>query len=134
MTHNRRDNSEIATGLRKLNWLAKLRRKERLAAGALELASPEIKFVKDENHNPVDVEMYQLRETNSMVEEFMLMANVSVAKKILEHYPSFSVLRRHPHPEEKNLKSLVQAAKQLGVTLQTGSSKALAQSLDAAKV
>lgn len=37
--------------------------------------------------------MYQLRETNSMVEEFMLLANISVAKKIYQHFPSFTLLR-----------------------------------------
>lgn len=37
--------------------------------------------------------MYQIREANQMVEEFMLAANVSVAEKILNHFPSCSLLR-----------------------------------------
>lgn len=37
--------------------------------------------------------MYQVREANQMVEEFMLAANMSVAAKILEHFPSCSLLR-----------------------------------------
>lgn len=37
--------------------------------------------------------MYQIREANQMIEEFMLAANISVAKKILEHFPFTSLLR-----------------------------------------
>lgn len=37
--------------------------------------------------------MYQIREANQMIEEYMLLANVSVAEKILKHFPSCSLLR-----------------------------------------
>lgn len=37
--------------------------------------------------------MYQIREANQMVEEFMLAANISVAEKILKHFPLCSLLR-----------------------------------------
>lgn len=37
--------------------------------------------------------MYQIRDANQMVEEFMLAANVSVAEKILKHFPMCSLLR-----------------------------------------
>lgn len=37
--------------------------------------------------------MYQIREANQMVEEFMLAANISVAEKILSHFPLCSLLR-----------------------------------------
>jgi exoribonuclease R len=42
-----------------------------------------------------------------MIEEFMLLANVAVAERLSEYYPSFAVLRRHPLPKEKELKDLV---------------------------
>lgn len=35
----------------------------------------------------VCIGMYQIREANQMVEEFMLAANVEVAEKILKHFP-----------------------------------------------
>jgi exosome complex exonuclease DIS3/RRP44 len=41
------------------------------------------------------VSFYHSYETNYMVEEFMLLANVSVAEKINAHFPANSVLRRH---------------------------------------
>jgi exosome complex exonuclease DIS3/RRP44 len=77
----RLDKSEVATSLRILNSLAKILHNQRMKNGALTLSSPEVKFIKDEEtQNPTDIEMYQLRETNSMVEEFMLLANISVAE------------------------------------------------------
>lgn len=66
-----------------------------MAAGALNLASPEVKihFDSSESSKPIDVEQKELRETDSLVEEFMLLANVSVARKIEESFPQTAVLR-----------------------------------------
>ena len=66
-----------------------------MAAGALNLASPEVKIQLDssESSDPIDVEQKEMRETNSLVEEFMLLANISVARKIEETFPQTAVLR-----------------------------------------
>lgn len=50
------------------------------------------------------------RETNSMVEEFMLLANVSTAQKTLQEFPDCSCLRRHPCPPPSNFDPLIKAA------------------------
>ena len=50
------------------------------------------------------------RETNSMVEEFMLLANVSVAERISREFPVCAVLRRHPQPAPSNFEPLIKAA------------------------
>ena len=42
-----------------------------------------------------------------MVEEFMLLGNISVAKKIYEEFPDFAVLRRHPKPPVTNFEPIV---------------------------
>ncbi|CAL5388587.1 unnamed protein product [Camellia sinensis] len=69
------------------NALAKVMRQRRIDRGALTLASAEVKFQIDtETHDPLDI-------ANQMVEEFILAANISVAAKILEHFPPFSLLR-----------------------------------------
>ena len=81
---------------------------------ALVLASPEIKIHMDsETNDPIDVEMKKLFETNAMVEEFMLLANISVATKILEDFPDCAMLRRHPQPPPSNFEPLVKAGKHL---------------------
>ncbi|KAG6387681.1 hypothetical protein SASPL_152873 [Salvia splendens] len=133
----RMDDSRMAdpltTDLRNLNKLAKIMRQKRIERGALTLASAEVKFQIDtETHDPLDIGMYQIREANQMIEEFMLAANISVAKKILEHFPPTSLLRRHPTPANEMLEPLIQTAASVGLSLDVTSSKALADSLDRA--
>lgn len=53
----------------------------------------DIFFLDIANTWVVSAGMYQIREANQMVEEFMLAANVSVAQKILKHFPLCSLLR-----------------------------------------
>jgi len=126
---------DVAIGLKRLNAVAKVLRQRRMDAGALTLASPQIKFVLDsESQKPQDAEMYQLKEANGMVEEFMLLANISVAKRILRSFPSFSILRRHPKPAEAQFDLLVRAARVVGLELDVHSNKKLQESLDKAVI
>lgn len=95
------------------------------------LASPEIRFqVDSETQDPIEVEAKQIRDTNSMVEEFMLLANISVAEKIENEFPEFAMLRRHPEPPQTNFEPLIKAAKHLNFEIDTSSGKNLAISLD----
>ncbi|CAM9805277.1 unnamed protein product [Ectocarpus sp. 6 AP-2014] len=122
-----------AESVRRLNDLAKIFRKRRMDSGALTLASPEVRFVLDsESQNPTDVQMYALKETNALVEEFMLLANITVGKKILRHFPTLSVLRRHPSPSRQQFDGLLAIAQAVGIKLDVDNSKKLAQSLDRA--
>ncbi len=86
---------ELTQSIRLLNTLAQKLKAGRMAAGALNLASPEVKIQLDssESSDPIDVEQKELRETNSLVEEFMLLANISVAKKTQDTFPQTAVLR-----------------------------------------
>ncbi|CAJ1974555.1 unnamed protein product [Sphenostylis stenocarpa] len=121
----------ITVDLRNMNSLAKKMRLRRIERGALTLASAEVKFQIDtETHDPLDIGMYQIREANQLVEEFMLAANVSVAQQILKSFPFCSLLRRHPTPTREMLEPLLQTAAAVGLHLDVSSSKALADSLD----
>ncbi|KAL6523030.1 Exosome complex exonuclease RRP44 A [Orobanche minor] len=130
----------LTRDLRNLNALAKIMRQKRIERGALTLASAEVKFQIDtETHDPLDIGktlqllcMYQIREANQMIEEFMLAANISVAKKVLEHFPLSSLLRRHASPTREMLEPLIQTAAAVGLCLDVTSSQALADSLDRA--
>jgi exosome complex exonuclease DIS3/RRP44 len=104
-----------------------------MAAGALNLASPEVKIHLDsaESSDPIDVEQKELYETNSLVEEFMLLANISVAQKIQEAFPQTAVLRRHMPPPKTNFEKLQDILqKRRGIPLDVSSSGTLAASLD----
>ena len=143
---NRTDS--LTQSIRLLNALAIKLKAQRMAAGALNLASPEVKIHlgSAESSDPIDVEQKELRETNSLVEEFMLLANVSVAKKIDEVFPQTAVLRcvvsfdvgidvyvprRHLPPPKSNFEKLQDVLlKRKGFKLDVSSSGALAASLD----
>ncbi|EJD52508.1 RNB-domain-containing protein [Auricularia subglabra TFB-10046 SS5] len=124
---------DLTKSIRLLNSLAIKLKAKRMAAGALNLASPEVKIHMDsaESSDPVDVEQKELRETNSLVEEFMLLANISVAAKNQETFPQIAVLRRHLPPPKASFEKLQDVLmKRRGMTLDVSSSGALAQSLD----
>jgi len=126
-------NDDLTLSLRRLRDVARKLRKRRMDNGALTLASPEVRFEMDQqSSDPLDVGMYVTRETNQMVEEMMLLANVSTAERILQAYPTAAMLRRHPIPEQKMFEPLLKAAKACGVELNTQSNQTLASTLDAA--
>ncbi|CAG8746900.1 13856_t:CDS:10 [Dentiscutata erythropus] len=130
-----RKQDDLTKGIRILNQLAKKLHKKRLDRGAITLASPEVRFQLDfDSQDPVDVEMKELRETNALVEEFMLLANISVAEKIFSKFPASSLLRRHPSPTPTKLKELSNAINRFNFSLEFETSKALADSLDRAVI
>lgn len=61
--------------------------------------------------------MYQVREANQMVEEMMLLANITVAEHILKHFPAQALLRRHPVPPPRQFDPLLKAAVAAGVSI-----------------
>ncbi|KAL3121606.1 hypothetical protein niasHT_008735 [Heterodera trifolii] len=128
----------ISMSLRRLLSLSRLLKARRRTVGSLELASSEIRFDVDrETGAPLKVQEKQHLETMSMVEEFMLLANISVAERILNAYPDCAILRRHPIPGRLSFKPLVGVlliffliAESCGFKLNVDTSKELAKSLD----
>ncbi|KAK3301112.1 uncharacterized protein B0H64DRAFT_334754 [Chaetomium fimeti] len=130
------DNSqqdELTTSIRTLLALSKKLKQKRLDAGALSLSSPEVKVqMESETSDPIDVKTKVLLDTMSLVEEFMLLANVSVARRIYEAFPQTAILRRHGAPPKTNFDELAnQLRVKRGLDLSVESSRALADSLDA---
>ncbi|CAH2216269.1 jg365, partial [Pararge aegeria aegeria] len=68
--------------------------------------------VDSETHDPIEVQAKKIVDTNSMVEEFMLLANVSVARHLATDYPRCALLRRHPAPPPANFHTFLKAARQ----------------------
>ncbi|KFD47566.1 hypothetical protein M514_11567 [Trichuris suis] len=131
---DRRATDQLSISLRNLNMLAKKLKKKRKENGALTLASLEIRFNLDsESHDPIDVMAKQMLDTNSLVEEFMLLANTTVAERLLAEFPDVALLRRHPLPPAARFEPLVKAAAKRGFDIVTDQGgKALADSLDRA--
>jgi exosome complex exonuclease DIS3/RRP44 len=76
--------------------------------------------------------MKELKDTNALVEEFMLLANIYVGKKIFETFPDSSVLRRHPKPPANNFEPLIKALHSRGISIDPSTSLTLSKSLDEA--
>ncbi|KAF3058959.1 Exosome complex exonuclease dis3 [Daldinia childiae] len=123
---------DLTQGMRTLLMLSKKLKQKRMDAGALSLSSPEVKVeMESETSDPIDVKTKALLDTNSLVEEFMLLANISVAGKIYEAFPQTAILRRHAAPPKTNFDELANQLKvKRGIELHFDSSKALADSLD----
>ncbi|KAJ6171035.1 Exosome complex exonuclease dis3 [Penicillium chermesinum] len=78
------DTTELTESMRQLLRFSKILRQKRYDAGALNLASPEVRIEADADEvgDPLnDVKTKAMLETNSLVEEFMLLANISLSKK-----------------------------------------------------
>ena len=124
---------DLTNSLRNLNNLAKKLKARRINDGALVLASMEVKFhIDPDTDTVVDIVAKQHLETMSMVEEFMLLGNVTAANTILENFPDCSLLRRHPAPPPSNFDPLLAAAKSQNIDLDVTSNKTLANSLNKA--
>ncbi|CAJ0584354.1 unnamed protein product, partial [Mesorhabditis spiculigera] len=131
MIDNPKLDDATTRSLRGLMKLSKLLKRKRVNNGALSLASSEVRFDMDwATKTPKSVQNKEHLDTHSMVEEFMLLANISVAEKIVAEYPDCALLRRHPVPDESSYKPLIDAAQKKGFQVSTESGKALADSLD----
>ena len=127
------DDDTVNRSVNLLQKLAKILRQRRIDMGALTLASPEVRFKLDtETQNPTDVTMYNLKDSNALVEEWMLLANITVSKQILRFYPTLGILRRHQPPSRQQFAPLLSSALAVDCSLDITNSKTLADSLDRA--
>eukprot|EP00929_Paragymnodinium_shiwhaense_P038151 TRINITY_DN20210_c0_g1_i1.p1 TRINITY_DN20210_c0_g1~~TRINITY_DN20210_c0_g1_i1.p1 ORF type:complete len:934 (+),score=265.66 TRINITY_DN20210_c0_g1_i1:66-2867(+) len=128
------DTSEITTAIRNLNSLAVLLRAARREMGCLELESEEIRFEFDEeSKQPTSLFRYQSRQTNKLIEEFMLLANQATARKISKTFKALSVLRHHPQPKKESLEELTKLLGCHGIkNFKFSSNRVLADSLNEA--
>ena len=105
-------------------------RQKREASGALRLDQPKLCFRLDrESGLPQGFKMYEHRHSNRLIEEFMLLANTSVAKKLHQHFPKLAVLRNHLPPKKNMMEQLVKMLEKYNIRVDPSSSKMLQQSL-----
>jgi len=101
-----------------LNMLAKNFRKERFKNGAINFSSTEVKFQLDETGKPIGIIVKESKEAHQLIEEFMLLANRTVAAHIdkikIDKKPIPFPYRIHDTPDEEKLKPFVAFAKKFG--------------------
>jgi ribonuclease R len=108
----------LAKELETLNRLAQTLRAARFDNGAMLFERPEPKVEVDENGKPVRVYCKEPRESNFLIEEFMLLANRSVAEVVgCQAHPKTFVYRVHDAPNPDKLQSFREFVKHLGYSL-----------------
>ena len=104
--------AELQTAITVLNKLAGILKGKRRKAGAIDFSRPEMKVLCDETGRPIDVYQKISKEANWLIEEFMLLANRSVAEFVAATGKTF-VYRVHDVPNPEKLESLRHFAKSL---------------------
>lgn len=125
--HGLRPTADFANELITLNRLAKILRQKRFAAGAVDFERPEVRFDIDEKGHPIGTYYKVAKDANKLIEEFMLIANRTVAESIgrVPKGKKAKVLpyRIHEQPDQDKLMNLSQFVSKFGRKLRTTGSK-----------
>lgn len=97
-----------------LNALAHKLRAERIANGALTIEQDEMRFRLDAHGNPIEIYFEQPNEAHHLIEEFMLLANKTVAKAVGSGRPF--VYRVHDVPDTEKLEEVKKFKRQCAMT------------------
>ena len=118
----------------KLNELAQTLRKKRFKAGAVTFEREEPKFIIDEQGKPLSVCFKVMKESNQLIEEFMLLANKKVAeligKKGKGKNQKTFVYRIHDKPNDEKLNNFKEFIKRFGYNLETGEEKNISKEMN----
>ncbi len=110
-----------------LDKMAKKLRERRFKNGAVNFDRVEVKFNIDENGKPLSVYFKESKDANKLIEEFMLLANRTVAEKIgkvgKDKKAKTFVYRVHDLPDPEKLDNLSQFISRFGYKLRTSGSK-----------
>ena len=121
----------IKHAILELNNIAKILRSDRMKNGAISFDKLEVKFNLDPENNPKDVYFKTSKDANKLIEEFMLLANRSVAEFIGKQKPSKTFIYRvHDVPDQQKLENLQRIIYQFGYKLNLKTPKDTSSSLN----
>lgn len=115
-----------------INGLAKKLRRARFKKGAINFETVEVKFKLDEKGTPVGLLIKERKDVHKLIEEFMLLANKTVAQYIYDKNKGKStfVYRIHDYPDLEKLSTFANFARKFGHDLQISDEKKVANSLN----
>ena len=123
--------NKIAKAILKLNELAKILRKKRMKNGAISFDKVEVKFHLDKDNNPEGVYFKESKDANKLIEEFMLLANRSVAEFIGKQSTKKTFIYRvHDEPDDEKIAALQNIIRQFGYKIDTRDRKTTSNSLN----
>lgn len=121
--------NEIVEATLKLDELAKIMRRKRLAEGAITFDKVEVKFILNENDEPTGVYFKESKDSNHLIEEFMLLANRKVAEFIGKQKKTF-VYRIHDEPNQDKLIGLQGIISKFGYSIDFRSKQDISKSIN----
>ena len=117
-----------------LNRLAKILREKRFAEGSMGFDRLEVKFEIDDKGKPLGIFAKEAKDSNKLIEEFMLLANKMVAELIGKPGPKKKertfVYRIHDKPDPEKLDSFNHFIKRFGYGIMTNSPQAVSASMN----
>ena len=117
-----------------LNNLAQIFRQERFDQGAINFSSQEVRFQLDKNGKPVGIVIKESKDAHKLVEEFMLLANRTIAGYVsrikINQEPVPFPYRIHDTPSDEKLKPFAAFAKKFGYTFDIHDDAAVAKSFN----
>ncbi|WP_426062488.1 ribonuclease R [Flavobacterium sp. DSP2-3-1] len=122
--------SEIVAATLKMDELAKIFRKRRMAEGAISFDKVEVKFNLDEAGEPQGVYFKVSKDANHLIEEFMLLANRKVAEYIGKQKKTF-IYRIHDEPNEDKLIAMQTVIAKFGYKIDFRNKGDISKSLNA---
>ncbi len=125
---------EYAAEITVLANLAKKLRDERFKKGSINFETQEVKFELDKDGKPLRIFLREMKDSNKLIEDFMLLANRKVAewngKKKGDAEPKTFVYRVHDSPTPEKLETFVQFVTKLGYRMKIASRKSMADSFN----
>lgn len=115
-----------------LNALATKLREKRMEHGSINFHSEEVKFILDENMKPIDTFVKVQNEANMLIEDFMLLANRTVAeavgRKDSKYHGYTFVYRVHDEPNPEKLYNFIALVSRLGYSMNISTREKLVKS------
>jgi ribonuclease R len=126
---------QLQTALVLLNTLALKLRAERFAKGAINFETVEVKFKLDEAGKPLGVYQKVRKDSNKLIEEFMLLANKRVAEFVYNKSrskasPNTMIYRVHEEPNIEKLRTFAAFASKLGYKMKVENDKEAPKALN----
>jgi ribonuclease R len=123
---------DLVEELLKMNEIALKLRKDKFKNGAINFESEEVRFKLDENAVPISVYVKERKDSNMLIEDFMLLANKEVAKYIVkkDKVEIPYVYRIHDKPNIEKLEEFARFASDFGFNMDLSTPRKIAQSLN----
>eukprot|EP00111_Clytia_hemisphaerica_P005022 TCONS_00014453-protein len=122
---------QISQTVKHLYGIAKNLRDQRFSSGALDFSESDIAFNIDHSTGmPNGCSLYEYKDSNKMIEEFMLLANMAVGDEIFKHFPKRAVLRCHPPPLQVLIEQVESLCRKFDIPFDASDSSHLNKSLN----